>query len=121
MNGVDIKAEQQRIRRAAFKADGLTIRGRVRKQFACTIRNFNGFIDRIPLRRVCAVRGGLNGLKGKARRNARMNILRLERYALGLTARGTRRRMFTHPFGNKSAATTFNKLERNENNEQFDS
>lgn len=92
------KSELQRQRRAAFKASGLTIRGKVPKQFVFAINRCNGFIIRVPIRRVRAVRGGLNGLTGKARRNARMNILRRERYALGLTARGTPRRMFTHPF-----------------------
>lgn len=92
------KAELQRRRRAAFTAAGLTIRGKVPKQFVHVTRQCNGFIMRICVRRVRAVRGGLNGLTGKARRNARMNVLRLERYALGLTARGTPRKMFTHPF-----------------------
>jgi len=92
------KSELQRRRRAAFKAAGLTIRGKFRKEFVCAVNRCGGLIIRLPIRRVRAVRGGLNGLTGKARRNARMNILRRERYALGLTARGTPRRMFTHPF-----------------------
>lgn len=68
----------------------------VRERIERRERILAGFTARGGVRRA-RLTGWLNGLAGRERRNAWLGLRRQANYALGRTARGTPRKMFTKP------------------------